>query len=211
MIAWTESQTELRNIDATKASYAAVPAGDLDTALAHLDPDVHITYYGTEKIPCAGDYRGIDGAMTFFGKVGQAIEIIEMEAWKFIAQGGDLATWGRQRFRRLATGDEWESEFAHIITLRNGRWLHFRDFMNSALHPAGLLVKVAADREICMPAGMCVMTADEFFDQDADGIVLPADDQVPAGPDSDAESRVRRAVIQAVKLRPSGALRLVPE
>ena len=62
-----------------------------------------------------------------------------------------------------------------------------------------------------MSAGMCVMTADEFFDQDADGIVLLADDQVPAGPDSDAESRVRRAVTQAVKLCPSGALRLVPE
>ncbi|ABL05157.1 nuclear transport factor 2 family protein [Mycobacterium ulcerans] len=111
----------------------AVPAGDLDTALHHLDPDVRITYYGTEKIPYAGDYRGIDEAMTFFAKVGQAIEIVEMEPWKFIAQGDDLATWGRQRFRRLATGHEWESEFAHIITLRDGHWLHFRDFMNSAL------------------------------------------------------------------------------
>jgi uncharacterized protein len=53
--------------------------------------------------------------------------------WKFIAQGDDLATWGRHRFRRLATGTEWETEFAHIITLRDGRWLHFRDFANSAL------------------------------------------------------------------------------
>ena len=65
--------------------------------------------------------------------VGQTIAIIEMESWKFIAQGDDLATWGRQRFRRLETGYEWESEFAHIITLREGRWLHFRDFMNSAI------------------------------------------------------------------------------
>ncbi len=70
---------------------------------------------------------------TFFTKVGQTIAITEMEAWKFIEQGDDLATWGRQRFRRLDTGHEWESEFAHIITLRDGRWLHFRDFMNSAL------------------------------------------------------------------------------
>ncbi len=62
-----------------------------------------------------------------------------------------------------------------------------------------------------MSAGMCVMTSDEFFDQDADGIVLPADDRVPTGPDRDAESRARRAVMQAVKLCPSGALRLVPE
>lgn len=122
-----------RNIAATKAVYAAVPAGDLQTALAHLDPDVRITYYGTESIPYAGDYRGIEEAVRFFTTVGQHIEIVEMQAWKFIAQGDDLATWGLQRFRRPATGHEWESEFAHIITLRDGRWLHFRDFMNSAL------------------------------------------------------------------------------
>ena len=34
---------------------------------------------------------------------------------------------------RRATGHEWESEFAHIISLRDGRWLHLRDFANSAL------------------------------------------------------------------------------
>lgn len=129
----TASVTESRNIEATKAIYAAVPAGDLQAALDLMDPDVRITYYGVDAIPYAGDYRGIDEAVAFFTKVGETIAITEMEAWKFIAQGDDLAAWGRQRFRRLATGFEWESEFAHIITLRDGRWLHFRDFMNSAL------------------------------------------------------------------------------
>ncbi|CQD14627.1 ketosteroid isomerase-like protein [Mycobacterium lentiflavum] len=127
------TSNESRNIAATRAIYAAVPAGDLPTALRYLDPEVRITYYGTETIPYAGDYHGINEATMFFTKVGENIEIVEMEEWKFIAQGDELATWGRQRFRRLATGHEWESEFAHIITLRDGRWLHFRDFMNSAL------------------------------------------------------------------------------
>lgn len=129
----TTAVSESRNIEATKAIYAAIPAGDLQTALDLLDPDVHITYYGVDAIPYAGDYRGVNEAVAFFTTVGQTIAITEMEAWKFIAQGDDLATWGRQRFRLLATGYEWESEFAHIITLRDGRWLHFRDFMNSAL------------------------------------------------------------------------------
>lgn len=124
---------EDRNIAATKAIYAAIPAGDVDTALALLDPEIRITYYGTDTIPYAGDHRGMDAAIAFFTIVGETVEIIEMETWKFIANGDDLATWGRQRYRRLTTGHEWESEFAHIITLRNGRWLHFRDFMNSAL------------------------------------------------------------------------------
>ncbi|CAM3110210.1 polyketide cyclase [Mycobacterium intermedium] len=122
-----------RNIEATRAIYAAVPAGDVDTVLKHLDPEVRITYYGTEQIPYAGDYRGVEQALTFLATVGQTVEVLEMEPWKFIAQGDDLATWGRQRFRRLATGHEWESEFAHIISLRDGRWLYFRDFANSAL------------------------------------------------------------------------------
>ncbi len=121
------------NIATTQAIYAAVPAGDLDAALSLLDPQIRITYYGTDAIPYAGDYRGIDQAVAFFTAVGEAIEIVEMQAWKFIAHGDDLAAWGRQRFRRVETGQEWESEFAHIITLREGRWLYFRDFMNSAL------------------------------------------------------------------------------
>ncbi len=124
---------ESRNIAATRAIYAAIPAGDLDGALPYLDPEIRITYYGTDAIPYAGDHRGIAAAVDFFTIVGSTIEIVDMEAWKFIADGDDLATWGRQRFRRLATGYEWESEFAHVITLRDGRWLYFRDFMNSAL------------------------------------------------------------------------------
>ncbi|MCV7413163.1 ferredoxin [Mycobacterium florentinum] len=68
-------------------------------------------------------------------------------------------------------------------------------------------MKIAADREICMSAGMCVMTAGEFFDQDDDGVVLLAADEVPNA----AQSDVARRVHNAVKLCPSGALQLVPE
>ncbi|MCW2689003.1 MAG: ferredoxin [Mycobacterium sp.] len=47
---------------------------------------------------------------------------------------------------------------------------------------------------------MCVMTAEDIFDQDDDGIVLLLADEVSA----EQEKRVR----EAVKLCPSGALRL---
>lgn len=47
----------------------------------------------------------MEQAIEFFTRVGTSIEIVEMEAWKFIAHH----------------------------PLRDGRWLHFRDFMNPAL------------------------------------------------------------------------------
>ncbi len=51
--------SEHLNIENTKAIYAAVPAGDLDTAVSLLDPEIRITYYGSDAIPYAGDYRGM--------------------------------------------------------------------------------------------------------------------------------------------------------
>jgi ferredoxin len=55
-----------------------------------------------------------------------------------------------------------------------------------------------ADRDICIGAGMCVMTTDAVFDQDDEGIVVVLTEQIPA----DEETRVRNAV----GLCPSGAL-----
>jgi ferredoxin len=62
------------------------------------------------------------------------------------------------------------------------------------------MVKVVADREVCISAGNCVMTADAVFDQDDDGIVVVLVDEVPEG----EEDHVR----EAVRLCPSQALRL---
>lgn len=62
-------------------------------------------------------------------------------------------------------------------------------------------MRVEADRDVCIQAGNCVMTADSLFDQDDDGIVVVLVDEV-----SDDQADLAR---QAVKLCPSQALRLV--
>lgn len=59
-------------------------------------------------------------------------------------------------------------------------------------------LKIHADRNVCIGAGMCVMVAGVVFDQDEAGVVLLNDVDVPA----EEEGRVR----QAIGLCPSGAL-----
>jgi ferredoxin len=60
-------------------------------------------------------------------------------------------------------------------------------------------MKIKADTEICIGAGMCVLTAPEVFDQsEDDGTVVLLDPDPPAA----QEAAVRRAV----QLCPSGAL-----
>jgi ferredoxin len=55
---------------------------------------------------------------------------------------------------------------------------------------------VQADRDVCIGAGMCVLTAGAVFDQDDDGLVVVVD-ETPADED---------AARQAVANCPSGAL-----
>ena len=62
-------------------------------------------------------------------------------------------------------------------------------------------MRVEADRDACISAGNCVMTAGEIFDQDDDGIVVVLSAEVAA----DDVATVR----EAVKLCPASALRLV--
>jgi ferredoxin len=64
-------------------------------------------------------------------------------------------------------------------------------------------MRVEADRDLCIGAGYCVLTAAAVFDQDDDGIVLVLSGHVFA----DEQSRVR----DAVRRCPSGALSNVEE
>jgi ferredoxin len=62
-------------------------------------------------------------------------------------------------------------------------------------------MKIAADQDTCIGAGMCVLSAPAVFDQGDDGIVVPLLEDVPAA----AADAARQAVANC----PSSALRLL--
>jgi ferredoxin len=63
-------------------------------------------------------------------------------------------------------------------------------------------VRVHADPDVCVGAGLCVLRAPEVFDQDeVDGTVVV----LRAEPDADQHE----SVLEAVRLCPSGAIRTI--
>lgn len=65
-------------------------------------------------------------------------------------------------------------------------------------------MRVVADLDVCIGAGVCVMTAPKLFDQDGDdGLVRLLVDPVPA--------EEERIAAEAVDLCPSAALEIVEQ
>jgi ferredoxin len=63
-------------------------------------------------------------------------------------------------------------------------------------------MRIIADRDICIGAGNCVLTAPEVFDQADDGLVEVLDPEPAPG--------LERSVRDAVERCPSGALTVGP-
>ncbi len=61
-------------------------------------------------------------------------------------------------------------------------------------------MKVHADRDVCIQAGNCVMSAGALFDQDDDGIVVVLVDEVPADEEDNAREAVRLCPSQAISV-----------
>jgi len=62
-------------------------------------------------------------------------------------------------------------------------------------------MKLQADRDLCIGAGMCALTAPGVFDQDDDGLVV----QLVAEP-ADAQAQLARDAVNAC---PSGAISIM--
>jgi ketosteroid isomerase-like protein len=121
------------NTDITKEIFARFGRGDVPAILELLHDDVVIEFYGPSTIPYAGTYRGRSEARRFFETVLASVDIHEFEPQQFIADGDAVVVTGHLRLTARATGGSIESDFAHVITLRDGKWLRFRDFMNTAV------------------------------------------------------------------------------
>ena len=123
-------------LQVTQAIFAAFGMGDVDSIVALLHDEIMIEFYGPAVIPYAGTYRGFAEARRFFETVLESVDIHQFEAEDFNEDGDKIVVIGHLRLTARATGRPIESEFVHVITVADGKWLRFRDFMNTAVASA---------------------------------------------------------------------------
>lgn len=121
------------NIETTQNLFAAFGAHDIPAILGYLHDDIVIEFYGPEVIPYAGTYRGIAEAQRFFETVLSSIDINQFDAEEILSDADKVIVTGHLNLTTKSTGRVIDSDFVHVITLKDSKWLRFRDFMNTAV------------------------------------------------------------------------------
>lgn len=119
-------------IDTTVEVFTRFGNKDVPGIVELLADDVLIEFYGPAVIPYAGTYHGRKEAERFFSTVIDSVDIHRFEPEQFLSDGPMVTVTGDLHLTARSTGRDIRSAFAHVITVEDGKWLRFRDFMNTA-------------------------------------------------------------------------------
>ena len=112
--------------------YAAFGRGDVPAILNMLADDVDWEFVGPSGLGYAGRRRSPAEVAAFFAAIPRADDIHAFEPREFLDAGEHVTVLGWESTTAIETGKRFETEWVHVITVRNGRITRWRGFYNTA-------------------------------------------------------------------------------
>jgi ketosteroid isomerase-like protein len=112
--------------------YQAFGRRDIPGILAHCAASVDWEFVGPAKLGYAGRRTDHAGIEDFFAKVAEYDDIEAFEPREFIEQGDKVVVLGWEKSRARDTGKPFESEWAHVFTVKDGKISRWRGFFDTA-------------------------------------------------------------------------------
>lgn len=119
-------------LDIAKEMYAALLSGNFPKVYDMLHADCEIEFYGPNTIPYAGRYCGKELCKKFFSHVENDVIIHTFSQDEFIASDTQVAVYGHLTLTAKVTGVKYDTKYAHFIDVKEGKWIRFRDFADTA-------------------------------------------------------------------------------
>jgi ketosteroid isomerase-like protein len=122
-----------QNVQVVEQLYAAFGRGDMPTILGLLDEQVDWLFVGrAEDVPFAGQRHGHQGMIEFFTIVGQTAEVHEFGPREIMAFDDKVLVLGHERVRVRATDRFFETDWAHLFTIQDGKITRLREYYDTA-------------------------------------------------------------------------------
>src|SRR5918911_3147838 len=124
--------SEQENLRIVQEGYAAFSRGDIAAALSTYADDIDWAMPGSpDVIPYAGRRRGREQVAQFYATFPQTEEVEQMDLQDFIARGDKVLVFGHYKGRVKSTGRSYAKDFIHLVTLRGGKVVKFREYVAS--------------------------------------------------------------------------------
>jgi len=125
--------SEQQNVDFIKSLYAAFGRGDIQTLLNGLSENVEWTTAGPPAdLPFAGARQGRQQVAQFFQVIDDHLSIENFQPFNFIAQGDHVVVQGRDSGKVKSNGRNFDSDWVHVFTVRNGVVVKFEEYFDTA-------------------------------------------------------------------------------
>ena len=123
---------EQENVNIVKQTYECFLRGDIESLLKLYADDVRWEVYGPPSVPTTGERKGLNEVAQFFAQLNDSLETQSFEIQEFIAQADQVAVLGHYSWTAKPTGRTFSSNWAHIVTLREGKITRFREYTDTA-------------------------------------------------------------------------------
>ena len=124
---------EQENVAVVRAAYAAFQRGDIPGVIELLTDDIDWWTPGTPgQIPYAGRRSGHAEVGNFFAQLSEGEEITHFEPGEFVAQGDKVVVSGNYRGRTKQAGRDYDLDWLHVFTVRDGKIAAFREYVDTA-------------------------------------------------------------------------------
>ena len=135
---------EAQNTKVVQDAFAAFGRGDIQTLLTYVADDVIWTavYGAGPHVPTSGVRRGKAAVAEFFKQVAENVHFSQFEPKEFVETGDKVVALGHYK-ATTPIKKGFDSDFAMVFTLQNGKVTPFQEFCDSAAINAAYAVGAA--------------------------------------------------------------------
>lgn len=112
--------------------YGALKALSAPGLAACVTQDFVLDWQGTDAIPWAGRWQGVEGLLAFVGRLDASLEIQDVQRLHVLEQGEVAVVVLRGRWRIKSTGRQVQATAANLFTFAEGRIRSYTVLNNSA-------------------------------------------------------------------------------
>ena len=118
-----------KNIKIVQKAYGDFSRGDLPAVLDAFADDILWISPGNSAL--AGEKRGKEEVTGFFRTLMETWEFLAFEPGEYIASGDRVVALGRYEARSRQTGRTAATHWAMVWTFREGKAIHFQEYMDT--------------------------------------------------------------------------------